>query len=103
MFSNLFISKDQQAIQQANIEHEQELNTIAADAQLFKVQQQLLAANRSSEPEQNIVNAFIALGKIISIGGMKDTTQTVILSDHIIVLNFDKIGRLGGVTCDKVQ
>ena len=103
MFSNLFISKDQQAIQQANTEHDQELNIIAADAQLFRIQQQLLAANKTSEPGHNIINAFTALGKIISIGGMKDTTQTVILSDHIIVLNFDKTGCLSGITCDIVQ
>lgn len=103
MFSNLFTSKEQKVIQQAEQDHQHALNLITCDSLLFKVQQQLLAANKTSEPEQNIVNAFNSLGAIIAMGGMKDITQTVILSDHIIVLEFDKLGRLGGVTCDKVQ
>lgn len=100
---NLFKKDHSHEINELNKVHSDNVNIIKADGLLSEMQRQLLAANKTTQPEQNIINAFTALNIIIMAGAFKSCEHTLILADHVVVLKFDSRGGLIGVQSETVN
>lgn len=100
---NFFKSNQDKQLSALNVEHSDNVNLIKAESALVEVQRQLLAANKTTQPEQNIINAFTALNNIITAGAFKSCEHSLILADHVVVLKFDAKGGLIGVQSEHVQ